>query len=424
MVNSNNSNNSIVKKWNGNQWQDITANLTGNVIAICVDKHDSVYVTGGIFNSNGKNYIAKWDGINHWRKLDTTGFNSAITQMCVDTFNNIYITGWFTDSILNYQGTKYIAKWNGSAWSNISTALNPFMNIVSAITTDLTGNLYIAAPYANNSNKGMISKWNGSIWSELDSPTDSLNANGLIETIICDSINNVYAAGAFTDSLSISSGHQYVAKWNGLHWSKVGGTNLLDANSEIKSLDIDRNGNLYCAGRFTDTSIAYYANNVISQSSNYVAKWDGTQWSNLGKQSANPLHDFDAVSNIGIENILHDSKGNIYVGGCNLNPSNNNYVLMQFSLSTGITETTISKNTIHVFPNPASKQITLLLSNPPIHKLEFMVYDLLGKQVLNTTIHQSSTSISIGKLNKGFYTYCIKDESENKAISLGKLVVQ
>src|SRR6187431_1492151 len=52
--------------------------------------------------------------------------------------------------------------------------------------------------YATGYNDGYytVFKWNGVVWSEVA----GLNANGLIETIITDDVNNIYVAGQFTNS--------------------------------------------------------------------------------------------------------------------------------------------------------------------------------------------------------------------------------
>ena len=61
-----------------------------------------------------------------------------------------------------------------------------------------------------------------------------------------------------------SSGHPYVAKYNGSSWSELGGANSLGANSAIYAINSDHISNIYVAGYFTNSS-----------GKEYVAKFDG-----------------------------------------------------------------------------------------------------------------------------------------------------
>ncbi len=103
---------------------------------------------------------------------------------------------------------------------------------------------------------------------ELGSGTNSLNANQEIFCLITDPQGNIYAGGNFSNR---NSG-RYIAKWNGSTWSEVGtGVNTLNVNSSILTITFDPLGNLYAGGYFTNSNDRYF-----------VAKWNGTSWSELG----------------------------------------------------------------------------------------------------------------------------------------------
>ena len=74
---------------------------------------------------------------------------------------------------------------------------------------------------------------------------------------------------------SPNTGISRVAKWDGSNWTEVGlATGGLQANSTIVSVISDASGNLYAAGYFTNSD--GYA---------YVAKWDKAtdKWTEVGK---------------------------------------------------------------------------------------------------------------------------------------------
>ncbi len=95
--------------------------------------------------------------------------------------------------------------------------------------------------------------------------------NSPIESIATDADGNVYTSG-YTDTGT--NYNYYVAKWNGTAWSELGASGSF--NSFIFSIATDAGGNVYAGGNFTDTNNNNYYHPY------YVAKWNGTTWSELG----------------------------------------------------------------------------------------------------------------------------------------------
>ena len=192
-------------------------------------------------------------------------------------------------------------------WFELGTganALNADAYILS-ICSDTNGDMYAAGQFTDSSSvihgKRYVAKWDNSLhqWSELGTGANRLNANDMICSIISDKYNNIYAAGAFTDSSvsTLSVGYSFVTKWDGTKWNKLGvGNNTMNAYTPglINSLCIDKNDNIYAAGNFTD-----------SHYNLYVAKWNGTAWSNLMGLNAN----YNIIS------ICADDSSNIYAAG-------------------------------------------------------------------------------------------------------------
>lgn len=128
--------------------------------------------------------------------------------------------------------------------------------------------------------------------------------NGNILATALDASGNIYAAGDFKNS-----GYKnFVAKWNGTSWSELGnGATALNANASI--LTLASNGNtIYAAGAF-----------VNSYSETYVAKWDGSTWTELDNDTS--LH-----ANGLIYSIAADKAGNVYAAGGFTNKAGNEYV--------------------------------------------------------------------------------------------------
>lgn len=115
--------------------------------------------------------------------------------------------------------------------------------------------------------------------------------NGTIYCSTLDKKGDVYAAGDFKNS----SNARFVAKWNGTNWLELGS---LNANNTILTMASDAAGNIYAAGGFTDNSF-----------NTYVAKWDGNSWTKLGEGNSS------LNANGLIYSITVDQAGNVYAAG-------------------------------------------------------------------------------------------------------------
>ncbi len=173
---------------------------------------------------------------------------------------------------------------------------------ISSICKDSNNNIYAAGAFTNSKNKQYVAKFNGSTWSELGGINDS-TFNGRISCVINDKNGNIYAAGFFKNS----NNKNYVAKWNGTNWSQVGGNNNTFFNGNIDKLIFDKFGNLYAIGGF--------ANNNNLQ---FVAKWNGNSWSEVGGSNNST---FDRISC-----IVPDDNGNIFISGLFKNSIGKYYV--------------------------------------------------------------------------------------------------
>jgi len=145
-------------------------------------------------------------------------------------------------------------------------------------------------------------------WMELGTGYNALKANAPIGVVCADSGGIIYAAGSFTDSNYVDTGFlgtPYIAKWDGLRWSRLGGYNLPFSIGNysgyssyfISYVGVDPAHNVYASGSWTDSN-GYY----------YVAKWDGAAWSELGTGSHALKADTPFV-------MCMDHVGNIYAGG-------------------------------------------------------------------------------------------------------------
>ena len=102
---------------------------------------------------------------------------------------------------------------------------------------------------------------------------------GPVYAVAKDPSGNVYIGGNFTGVGDVPA--NYVAKWDGTNWSALG----TGASSTVYAIAFDKDGNLYAGGRS-------------------IAKWDGTSWSYIEDEIAGSVYA-----------LAVDNEDNLYAGG-------------------------------------------------------------------------------------------------------------
>lgn len=332
-------------KWNGSAWTAING-LDTSYVTHLTTIGSSVYVAGAFQDvcpssttactfgtdslGTASAFLAKLTGTS-WSTLGTVGIDSNVSAMTTDG-SNLFVSGGFTsaDGVAN---TNLLAKWNGSAWSSVTssaqvganvmtvdgsgnlvaagiigaTALvrqngsnwnllvnNPGLeNTVNAVVADGSGNVYVGGTFASVAgvpNTANIAKWNGTSWSALG--TGMAGASAGVLALAVDGSGNLYAGGDFTSAGGVAKTGK-IAKWNGSSWSALGATAM--TGTSVDALQF-KSGILYVGGNFTA------AGGVAN--TKYIAKWNGASWSALG-----------TGLNAGVRAIAVTNSGTVYVGG-------------------------------------------------------------------------------------------------------------
>jgi hypothetical protein len=329
-----------IAKWNGTTWSALGSNgsgdgaIQGPVQALAVSGSD-LYVGGWFANAAGipgANNVAKWNG-RAWSALgDTTAINDAVYALAVSG-SNLYVGGIFDDAADIWEADG-IAKWNGSAWSALGSngagdgALTDAgaSGFVAALAVSY-GALYVGGSFNNAAGIATadnIAKWNGSAWSALGS--NGAGDGAIFPSEYADLIwygdvaalavsgSDLYVGGSFLDVAGIPAA-DYVAKWNGIGWSALGSNGAGDgalaesedaygnvARGDVYALAVS-GSDLYVGGEF--------ANAAGIPAADYVAKWNGSDWSALGSNGAGD----GALDHRTTVGALAVSGSDLYVGG-------------------------------------------------------------------------------------------------------------
>lgn len=130
--------------------------------------------------------------------------------------------------------------------------------------------------------------------------------NGTVYSIAISG-SNIYAGGRFTNvnnNGNVLSAADYIAKFDGTNWSALGSTNAGNGslNSYVYAIDV-YGSNVYAGGYFTNVD----NNGTVLGAADYIAKFDGTNRSALGSNGAG-----DGSINDWVYEIAVDGSGKVY----------------------------------------------------------------------------------------------------------------
>jgi|GEM_PF-2401499 len=298
-------------------WQKYLTGSAGPVEygadAACVDAQGNVYIAGN-FEDDGLQSlrVAKWSG-SQWQILGDRFSGGRAKALAVDALGNVYVGGLF-EIVRNSDGSEVdvlnIAKWNQAAskWEAVGRGVD---DDVFALAIDNSNNVYVGGNLTRGFNPNgaqvtiwRIGKWNvaQSIWEPLGEGVVNTGSNS-VTALAVDANNNVYAGGDFTGVYNPGRAPvnvNYIARWNGANWSALG-QGLTDGprNGErVAGIAIDNSNRVYVAG---DIGAAVNANGASINGP--LVYWDAGQWRSLA-----PF-----VSPFLINDVAIDGTGKIYL---------------------------------------------------------------------------------------------------------------
>jgi hypothetical protein len=285
------SNANLIAKWDGSSWSPLGSGMNGSpghilyanlspYLSALAASGANIYAGGYFTNAGGivANYIAKWDG-SGWSALGSGmdgglyvfgDFYPPYVSALAVSGNDVYAGGWF----MTAGGTQVnnVAKWNGRTWSALGLGIGSgqFGDHSEVFALAVSGNdLYVAGNFttAGGTQATNIAKWDGSSWSALGpGVSSSVHALAVLGS-------DLYVGGNFTNAGGVTA--NYVAKWNGSNWSALGSGMSGPPQGPypgVFALAVS-GGDLYVGGNFT---------NAGGNTANYIAKWDGANWTMLG----------------------------------------------------------------------------------------------------------------------------------------------
>ena len=287
------------------------------------------FIVTNDYVQNGGTFVSDKDKIfsvgGSFFTADNQISNGAVYSIKKDSAGNMYVGGSFTE--LNKLPIKYLAKFDGNAWSAVGDSPD---GAVEAIIIDSNDNVYIGGKFQNMGATQVdgIAMWDGNDWSPLDGGvTDGYSTGkvaGEVKALAVDDNDEIYVGGTFENAGSLNYAN-HLARWTGSNWEKFahglgsspydggGGNDYLDGyvdvinvrnNSDPGATDKD----VYVGGNFTNIC----GNDLCdsgNSNANYLVKYDG-----LAGTIATMADGADKPTRI-IRAMTFDSSDNLYAVG-------------------------------------------------------------------------------------------------------------
>ncbi len=301
-------------------WSNLGPGFNGTVLAL-TSLASGELIAGGSFSNAGSVAVAntaRWNGI-AWSPLGT-GTNGRVKAVLALPNGDLIAAGSF--STAGGAPAHNIARWDGSNWSPLGTGLNN--DRVNALAMLPNGELVAGGNFtiAGGVSCWHVARWLNGTWSpmgtgmaaEVDSftmlrgdlvagvravgstPSYVMRWSGSAWSVLAPPVGvgpvHCYALATLPDGSLIAGGNfapaaigaNYIARWDGVSWSNLG----VAMDASVLTLITLPNGDLVAGGYFT------MAGGVPGGG---VARWNGTAWSALGLGMNGAIHDFLTMPN-------------------------------------------------------------------------------------------------------------------------------
>jgi len=188
-------------------------------------------------------------------------------------------------------------KFNGSSYDNALKGQGTVQGLNGAVfcmAEGPDGKIYVGGDFTNAggvSAADYIARWNPVTeqWEAVGAP--AFGPASRVNALAFDAAGNLYAGGGFLNAQGVPAA-DYIAKFDGTNWSALG----TGTNGSVNEIAISPEGELYAGGFFTS------AGGVANTS--HIAKWNGTAWSALSTGLS-----------AGVLALAFAPNGDLYIGG-------------------------------------------------------------------------------------------------------------
>ncbi len=366
-----------VSKFDGSTWTSYTTSdglINGYVNAIAIDSHGNKWfgtdggvskfdgvtwtnyttsdglvndqVTSITIDAHGNKWFGTGDGVSKfndttWMTYDSTNSGlkgNVVSSIAIDSQSNTWI-GTFD---WGYHGRRIgygVFKFDGTNWTNYSSANGLAGDIVTGIAIDSKGDKWFATSGSSNDDStGGVSKFDDISWTTYNKNNSGL-PNNIVCSILLDSNDNVWMTGGFWER-GPEAGNYLISfeayKFDGIKWTNYKANGL--AGNWVNAIAIDAQGDKWFGttyyqfqkggvsklngSDFTSyTTADHFVNDKITSiaidaeenkwvgTNEGVFKFDGTTWTKYTTS--------DGLADNYVYSIAIDAQGNKWIGTWN-----------------------------------------------------------------------------------------------------------
>jgi len=275
-----------IARWDGVAWRPVGPSYGFGDIVTCLAVYDAgsgpqLYAGGYFLDVNGllARCVARWDGV-AWHPLAGGGINGAagapinVESLAVHddgTGPALYVGGRFTFAGFNFPA-RYIAKWDGTAWSALGSGLGSSDGVATVhwmcSFDDGTGPaLYVAGIFATAGGVPVpnnMARWRNGVWEPVGEGAAS--TRGMVV------FDDGTGPALYVTGVPLSIGIPGIYKWDGSQFYAVG-SGWNGGADALAVFDDGRGPALYATGNFSLIAGIWV---------NRITRWNGQFWEPMG----------------------------------------------------------------------------------------------------------------------------------------------
>jgi len=292
-----------------------------------------------------------------------------------------------------------------TSWTLSMTGYDQTYSPADFVTAS-NGDIYVNGVKYNSGISGFINKLykstnQGASWTEVS--TTGLTNLGNVHSLTISGSKMILGG---MDVVSANGAKIFTSSDNGASWTQS--MTGYDQTYSPADFVTASNGDIYVNGIKYDSGISGFINKLY-KSTNQGASW--TEVSTTG------------LTNLGNVHSLTISGSKMILGGMDVNSANGAKIFISnYSDPTLSISENIFYNTVKVFPNPFTENITVDFTHGIKNETKSMkLFSVLGELISQIIINNNpSTQLELGKLSSGIYYLVIESSSEIQSIKLVK----
>ncbi len=425
------------------------------------------------------NTAGKLSWVKGWNyNKDAGGANGTLEEgpsMVLDGQGNIYCAGQFLGevdfdpdtSVYKMRCTQsdgYIMKLDGNGdllWAKqiaADTTQSKYVNLKS-LSVDAAGNVFVCGnfkgtadfnpdttivyPLSAVSQQGFLLKLDaaGSFqWARKigkDNADPILNYNS-VNAVVADASGNTFITGSFMEDVNLGSTQLssqglsdiFIARLDASGnyvWAQSAGT-FYDGEQGYR-MTMDASGDLFVTGNFHST-INFSGTQLVTNGGSDIFVLKMSPSGNIhwaagfgGPDEYERIQDIHVHGNeiysVGrmVGPVNFDPNGYYYQSSASTNPYYANFFVQKLGQSvTGIKD--VDELGARIFPNPATDRVRVDLSKAGTSKVDVCLWDMLGRQVMETELTASSPVLKVENLPRGHYIMKLQSDKRMSSIPL------